>query len=247
MDDKTFIQELIDIKSKSLSIDGSQERLAILNLNCIIEYSTNDFNKFINTECIKNESFTSLAQLKPQYQKINELFTSSITNKSKIKFIYFLIIDEVLQSKIFEFRPITNPQNNQVAAIIVTVNEYQEYGLIFQELKQKNAFRTNLCSKLLFTKNRQKKYLALLTNFQLTICYLLVHNYSNDRIAQIINCLDLTRKKNTTRAGINAQVERIREIYSMPSKEALIELLHFLNLHMFLPKSIFQNKLLILN
>ena len=197
MSSHNFLQDLIDIKTKNSSIDGLDESFAILNLNYSIEYSSHSFNSFFHTDSSLQISFTSLTKLRPQAEKVEKLIKLSIENQLIIKFIYFVVSDNILHAKLFEIRPITNQITKEIFAIYISTIPYKEYGLIFQGLQQNNASKTFMGIITSFSKRKQKKHIELLTDFQLTICYLVVHNYSNAKIAEIINQLNNDRKRNT--------------------------------------------------
>lgn len=168
---------------------------------------------------------------------INKISLNSSINKN----IMFLGGDKI-KPYLVEIAGILNPDAEKLELFKITVNEYKPNNILLTKLKKSCFKKTNLQSIMLKPKKiNYEEVIRKLTDFQLAICYLMAHNYTNEDIANIINSVDSNRKTPTSRWSINKQVEKIRELFMMPSKEALIDLIIALNIHHEIPQLIYGN------
>lgn len=125
---------------------------------------------------------------------------------------------------IFMLNVIRNPTSKNIVGYYLSVAPVR-YVSIPQLLYDAGITHIKTIPKKMTKRKCQKVFNEFLTDFQLMICYLMAHNYTNEKIADIINRLQPYRKTKTSRTSINKQVEKIRELFMMPSKEALIDLI----------------------
>lgn len=225
------IFDLIDIYDFSVIMDNDM-RVLLSNFK---------FDKYFNKSADSNSAnLFSVSYFSMQSKNSQDILLNRIRNRDRFISIAFIINGNYLIPNKMEFIPIVIDDER---CYLIRTSRYNDCGLIFHGIKQHAIKLTNMKINIDLTISDK---LSSLTDYQLTICYLMVYNFSNEKIADIINQLDLKRTKNTTRSAINVQIERIREILSMPSKESLVECLLKLNISQKLPSTLFSNKLLII-
>lgn len=196
-------------------------------------------NVFNNKKMTNGLSIWETEYFSKQLHKTKNILLQKINTQKKFIIIAFINESKSLFAKKLEFIPVSI---NEESGYLIRVSNYNDHGLVFYEIRQRSAKVTN--SKLFMDGSSADK-LNNMTDYQLTICYLMAYNFSNEKIADIINQLDPNRIKPTTRSAINVQIERIRDVLSMPSKESLIECLLQINILHKLPNTLFSDRLMI--
>ncbi len=225
-----FIQEFLTIKASAVQYLHPEEISAILDLDGYILYSTPCWDQLFSVNLV-GYLFSDINELAEYKYYLNKTLTKVLHAHHIQRLIIFLHGLAYL----FEFKGIVNPANGLLQLIAITLSPYIESNLLLWKLKENRYSK----SKMSLVKHEFSTVIQCLTKFQLAICYLLARNYTNSEIADIIN-LSKIRPQLTSRFAINKQVEKIRNSFSMPSKDALVDLIILLDIHCSLPQMLYK-------
>lgn len=226
-----FIQEFLTVKANAVQYIHPEEVSAVLDLDGYVLYPTPCMSQLFSVDLV-GTLFLEIKELAEYKCYLNETLIKVLGGHYIQRSIIFLHGLAYL----FEFKGIVNPANGLLQLIVITLSPYIESNLLLCKLKENKYTKSNMNLE----KEESLAVIQGLTKFQLAICYLLARNYTNSEIADIIN-LSKNRSRPTSRFAINKQVEKIRSTFSMPSKDALVDLIIQLNIHCSLPQLLYKN------
>lgn len=227
---RQFIQDFLAVKANAIEYLYPEEISAILDLDGYILYPTPRLCHLFGIDLVGN-LFLEIKELTKYRCYLSKMLAKVLCGQPAQRSVIFVCGLAYL----FELRGVVDPANGRLLLTNLTLSPYIESNLLLCKLKESRYTKSNMH----LAKQEFSTAIQCLTKFQLAICYLLAHNYTNSEIADIIN-LSQSRRQLTSRFAINKQVEKIRDTFSMPSKDALIDLIIQLDIHCSLPQLLYK-------
>lgn len=219
--DCTILQSL-HYAIEVLQTYDNHEYLVVVDNNATVKISSSKFDKTFNLGTPSKELSLSSIHFFHNKKKCISLLVGNMINSSSFSIMTF----HDNHSYMLEIIPI---QDN---FFLIKFRKHKVYNLLYRGL-----------NNIFFTKKSRTEYakqrLRTLNDYQLTICYLVAHGFSNNEIAEIINNIHHTEHQRS-RNAIGVHVERLKNQMECCSRKALIEFLLQAGIQSILPRLIFD-------